>query len=141
MTDILENYKGALPDGWKGGASVTKWWRGRIMHLYRLTRPCAECAAEMTIDVTKHALEGTAKNAGLHLKRCAICRARAKAIGTTSRPHVDGEPPARELIKHAFGDTAETIIATLTAEVKGLYTQNKELRQRLAKYEQFPWGG
>ena len=39
--------------------------------------------------------------------------------------------------------TADTIIATMREELTGLYTLNKELRERLAKYEpaeQFPWG-
>ena len=123
-----------------GGQSTTKWWRGRIMHLYRLARPCAECGAEMRIDVSKAALDGTAKNAGLHLKRCATCRARAKALGTTSRPQTED--------KHAFSvpvepAMADTIIATMKEELTGLYAQNKELRERLSKYEapRMPWEG
>lgn len=141
---MTDNYQGPLPNGWSGGAPTAKWWRGKIVNLYRLTKPCGECGAEMVIDVTKHALDGTAKNAGLHLKRCASCRARAKEAGTTSRPHVNGEKPLPDMAKHAFDPDAATIINTLKAEVTGLYAQNKELRQRLERYEgeqKFPWGG
>lgn len=142
----IENYQGPLPEGWHGGQSTTKWWRGQIMHLYRLKRPCAECSAEMQIDVTKAALDGTAKNAGLHLKRCATCRARSKALGTTSRPHVEGESP-RTIAERAIiaepvmPETAGTIIATMKEELTGLYAQNRELRERLAQYEstRMPW--
>ena len=141
-----EIYDGILPKGWTGGEASTKWYKGKLIHLYRLTRKCAQCGNEMRIDVTKQALEGTAKNAGLHLKRCSVCRARAKGERTSSRPRVEGEPSPRDLAKQqAFTEEAATIIATLKAEVTGLYALNKELRQRLAKYEpqeqQFPWGG
>lgn len=144
----IEDYQGALPDGWTGGQSVTKWWRGSILHLYKLARLCAECGTEMRIDVTRGALDGTKKNAGLHLTRCATCRARAKALGTSSRPRVDGQPTPAALRATAYvaapiePATAETIIATMKEELTGLYAANKELRKKLAKYEpeSFPWG-
>lgn len=142
MTKTPDRYEGPLPAHWSGGEATAKWWRGKLMNLYRLTRACSECGGVMNIDVTKAALEGTAKNAGLHLKRCATCRARSQAIGTTSRPHVNGELAG--LSKLAYSDTEKTIIATMKEELKGLYALNKDLRERLAKYEapeKFPWGG
>lgn len=143
---MTDRYEGKLPDGWSGGNAVSKWWRGRLSHLYRLTKPCAECGGEMRIDVTKHALDGIAKNAGLHLKRCNTCRAKSKSIKTTSRPHVNGEPPPGTFAKQTVNEQMQTAIATLTAEVTGLYAQNKELRQQLARYEaasaqKMPWEG
>lgn len=136
-----EDYTGELPDGWTGGQAFLKWWRGRFVHLYTLRRPCAQCGQEMRIDVSKAALDGTAKNAGLHLKRCAKCRAETKALKASSRPKVEGEPTPAAL-KHAFeasaDETLRTANATMRAELEGLYAQNKELRERLAKYELAP---
>lgn len=142
MTD--ENYTGPMPEGWKGGAHVSKWWRGKMVHLYTLHKPCAECGAEMRIDVSKAALDGTAKNAGLRLKRCAVCRARDKATGTSSRPIVAGQHDA---LKHALEGTTpdDALIAAnevMREELKGLYAELRTLRQRLEKYEpepRMPW--
>lgn len=142
MTNEVEDYSGALPNNWTGGQQKTKWWRGAYVHLYTLKKPCAECQKEMVIDVTKAAIEGRAENAGLKLKRCATCRATSKALKTNSRPHVEGE------VKNPFATTAivdaseleqlRTANATMTEELAGLYTQNRELRARLAKYELQP---
>lgn len=139
MTNTVEDYQGELPDGWTGGQHFTKWWRGAYVHLYTLKKPCAQCGKEMRIDVTKAALEGKAKNAGLHLKRCAACRAASKALGSSSRPKVEGEE------KHAFLPIVDneleqlrTANATMKEELAGLYAQNRELRERLEKYELAP---
>jgi hypothetical protein len=143
--NTVEDYQGPLPDGWTGGQSTMKWWRGKIMHLYKLVRPCAECGAEMRIDVSKAALIGTAKNAGLHLRRCAVCRARTKALNTSSRPQVEGESSAREVVAvepQSADETLRSANATMKEELEGLYAQNRELRDRLAQYEpepRMPW--
>jgi hypothetical protein len=79
-------FMGNLPRGWSGGEAVTKWWKGSWIHLYRLRKSCAQCGAEMVIDVTKAALEGRARNAGLHLARCETCRSQKE--DATSRPAV-----------------------------------------------------
>lgn len=137
--NAIEHWTGELPDGWTGGQQLTKWWRGKYVHLYTLRKPCAQCSREMRIDVSKAALEGTAKNAGLHLKRCKICRDAAKALRTNSRPHVEGE---EQLTKPIDPQTADEILrtanATMKEEIEGLYAQNKELRERLARYEMAP---
>lgn len=138
--NTIECWTGVLPDGWTGGQQLTKWWRGNYVHLYTLRKPCAECGREMRIDVTKAALEGTAKNAGLHLKRCAICRDAAKALRTNSRPHVEGQE-GEVALDAAIGDvlaTLRTANATMKEELEGVYAQNKELRERLARYELTP---
>jgi hypothetical protein len=123
---------GLIPHGWAGGEAVTKWWRGKHLHLYRLRKNCAQCGKEMILDVTKAAIAGTAKNAGLHLTRCPECRAVSKGGGGTSRPTTRTEPTAGtndEL------ETLRTANVTMKEELEGLYMQNKELRQRLASYE------
>ncbi len=139
-----DDYQGILPDGWTGGQHVSKWWRGSIVHLYTLRRPCAECGGEMRIDVSKAALFGTAKNAGLHLKRCKTCRVRSKAIGSSSRPKVEGEAVRKAAVtvevpgvvpEPAVDDALRTANATMRAELEGLYAEVAELRKRLAKYE------
>lgn len=84
---MAENWAKELPNGWQGGEAITKWWRGSILHLYRLRKACGQCSAEMVIDVTAAALNGDAKNAGLLLQRCQNCRAASK--GGTSRPRTD----------------------------------------------------
>lgn len=133
--NAIENWTGPLPEGWTGGEQLTKWWRGQYVHLYTLRKPCAQCGREMRIDVSKAALEGTAKNAGLKLKRCKICRDASRALGSSSRPHVEGQErhaaPAEQ-------PTVDTMIATMKEELEGLYAQNKELRERLSKYELAP---
>ncbi len=136
-TPTTENYTGKLPAGWAGGHYFSKWWRGKIIHLYTLRKPCAECGSEMRIDVTKGAIEGTVKNAGLHLKRCAVCRAKTQAAGTSSRPTVEGEQ-VRLVIEPNDAEQLRTANATMREELKGLYAQNKELRARLSRYELAP---
>lgn len=139
MTSSPEDYAGTLPDGWAGGQHVSKWWRGKIMHLYTLRRPCAECGAEMRIDVTRAALDGKVNNAGLHLKRCKTCRAKSKALGTVSRPHVEGEGTRLEIDASVTVDEAlRTANATMKAELDGLYAEVRELRERIARYELAP---
>lgn len=138
MTNTVEDYAGPLPDSWTGGQHLTKWWRGQMVHLYTLRKPCAQCSGEMRIDVSKAALDGTAKNAGLHLTRCASCRAKAKALNTSSRPKIEGEPPPRALKQQALTPVEETTITTMKEELDGLYALNKELRVRLSKYELGP---
>lgn len=135
MTTNPEDYIGVLPAGWSGGSHLLKWWRGKMVHLYTLHKPCSECGAEMRIDVTKAALEGKVKNAGLHLKRCATCRSRSKALGTVSRPRVDGEAPG---VLVSVDEALRTTNATMKAELNGLYAEIRELRERLSKYELAP---
>ena len=122
---------GLIPHGWTGGEAVTKWWRGKYLHLYRLRKNCAQCGKEMIIDVTKAAIVGTAKNAGLHLTRCPGCRGASKGEGGTSRPTVKSEPmPAagnNEL------EMLRTANATMKEELEGLYMQIKELREQILR--------
>lgn len=124
---------GLIPYGWTGGEAVTKWWRGKHLHLYRLRKNCAQCGKEMILDVTKAAIAGTAKNAGLHLTRCPQCRNASKAEGGTSRPTTRSEftTPTNDNELDALC----TANATMKEELKGLYIQIKELRERLAGYE------
>lgn len=84
---MIDNYDGDLPAGWTGGEAITKWWRGQHVHLYRLRKPCAQCRAEMVVDVTKEAMQGKARNSGLKLQRCVGCRNASKADAGRSRPH------------------------------------------------------
>ena len=137
-------YDGPMPEGWHGGDPVTKRWRGDFLHLYRVTRPCATCGAKISLDVSRRALEGKAKNVGLLLRNCPTCRADRKAGGTgsrggTSRPVVDGPAP----------ENAHQILETMKAELNAAYDHIRELSARLSKYElqsaieteakKFPW--
>ena len=128
---------GLIPHGWTGGEAVTKWWRGKHLHLYRLRKNCAQCGKEMILDVTKAAIAGTAKNAGLHLTRCSECRAVSKEGGGTSRPTTARSEPT-PAADSAELEALRTANVTMKEELDGLYMQNKELRQRLASYEPAP---
>lgn len=131
----LDNYFGKLPEGWTGGEAKRKWFRGAVITLFTLQRNCAQCHRPMTIDVTREAIEGTKKNAGLHLKRCEGCRDATKALGTHSRPHVSGDAPT--IIPDPEAAQLRTANATMKEELAGLYADNRELRARLEKYEPF----
>lgn len=135
-------YDGELPDGWQGGIPVTKHWNGDYIHLYHVTRPCANCQAEIGLDVTRRALEGKAKNAGLLLRNCPECRKARKAGGVgsrggTSRPTV-GDPVTTnkpEVVVTAAAPNGEleslrTANVTMKEELAGLYVIIKELRER-----------
>ena len=122
---------GLIPHGWAGGEAVTKWWRGKHLHLYRLRKNCAQCGKEMILDVTKAAIAGTAKNAGLHLTRCPQCRNASKEEGGTSRPTTRSEfTPVSD---NAELETLRSANATMKEELEGLYVQLKELRQQLGQ--------
>jgi hypothetical protein len=135
-------YDSELPEGWQGGNPVTKYWNGNYIHLYRVTRCCASCQAEISIDVTKQALDGTKKNAGLLLRNCPKCRAARKAGGVgsrggTSRPTA-GEPVQAPAVDTAVNEELErlrTANATMKEELDGLYVQLKELREQIARHE------
>lgn len=119
--------------GWIGGDPVAKWWRGKFIHLYRFRKPCAQCNAEMVIDITKAATGGTAKNAGLHLTRCEKCRATPQA--STSRPVVLGAPASVT----ALTDTAEleqlrSFKTTVSEELKELDALRRELHELKSRY-------
>jgi len=145
MTAEAENKPLTAPNGWVIEGAIQKWWRGKHVRLYRLHKPCGECGAEMQIDVTRNAVEGKAKNAGLKLTRCAGCRARATAMNVSSRPKVNGEPVNPR--QHTFTvsplelqelDQLRTANATMKEELAGLYAENRTLRATLAKYELAP---
>jgi hypothetical protein len=132
-------YEGQLPDGWQRGEPVTKYWNGDYIHLYRVVRPCATCGAEISLDVTRKALEGTKKNAGLLLRNCPKCRAERKAGGPgsrggKSRPAAGDAPVVvQTAIPAEMTEELErlrTANATMKEELEGLYTQLKELRER-----------
>ena len=127
-------YDKPLPEGWSGGDPVTKYWGGNYVHLYRVTRPCATCGAEISLHVTKGALDGSKKNAGLLLRNCPKCRAERKAGGVgsrggRSRPVAEAAVPA--LVDNTELEALRTANATMKEELDGLYVQLKELRQQL----------
>ena len=136
-------YNGQLPDGWNGGAPVTKYWNGDYIHLYRVTRPCANCGAEISLDVTKKALDGSKKNAGLLLRNCPKCRAERKAGGVGSRGGksrpVAGDAPVAAAPNEELA-ALRTMVATMKEDLEGLYVQNRELRERLSDVK-MPWEG
>lgn len=137
--NVIAPYDGILPDGWTGGEAVTKRWRGDFLHLYRVRRACAGCGTEITLDVTRRALEGQAKNVGLLLRNCPSCRAARKAGGPgsrggKSRPTAENTIPATE----EGEQTKDMVITTMKAELTGLYKTVRELRDRLGKYELGP---
>lgn len=130
------DWSSRLLDGWRYVEPATKYWHGAFIHLYRVARTCKSCGAEITIDVTKKALQGFSQNAGLLMKNCPACRALRKgggpgSRGGTSRPRVENPPPeqADEL------ETLRTANSTMKAELEGLYGMVRELNERLAKYE------
>ena len=95
--------------------------------------------------MTKHALDGSKKNAGLLLRNCPKCRAERKAGGPgsrggNSRPTAGTAPAVQSAssIEFAELETLRTANATMKEELDGLYMQLKELRQRLASYEPVP---
>lgn len=154
MTNTIEPYLGPLPDGWTGGKPVTKFWRNKFMHLYRVQRACASCGVEITLDVTKAALDGTKQNAGLKMKNCPACRHKRRHGGTgsrggTSRPMIDSAlMPPNEPAPVIVHDTPPVVVVenaadaalrmanqTMKEELEGLYAQVADLRARLAQYE------
>lgn len=137
---------GLIPHGWTGGEAVTKWWRGKFIHLYRLRKNCAQCGREMTIDVTKAAIVGEAKNAGLHLVRCSDCRVKTPR-DIMSRPSVRGDSPVSATDTSVLQNTDE--LEALRAQnemflrsIQALQAQNIELNKQLSalrsKYELQP---
>ncbi len=111
-------------NGWKVGEAVTKWWRGKFLHLYRLRKNCAQCGAEMVIDVTKAAVEGTAKNAGLHIVRCPACR--QSSPKGTSRPVVLRDAPAAAPTDvNAEMERLRMINKCMREELDGFYAERK----------------
>lgn len=121
---------GLIPHGWKGGEAVTKWWRGKHLHLFRLRKACAQCGDEMILDVTRAAIIGTAKNAGLHLTRCAKCRGQSKNDAPTSRPTVlePSQPVQRFEVVDEGGLSAR--IAELEQELKEAYDGAADIAQQ-----------
>lgn len=134
-------YLGTLPEGWTGGEARQKWWRGRYGTLYTLRKPCEQCQREMRIDVTGKAIEGKAKNAGLRMKRCRDCRAASRTGVGLSRPNVIGSSLSVPTPK--TDDGLRAVNATMKEELEGLYAQLKDVREKLAQYEQpkMPWEG
>jgi hypothetical protein len=119
------NLTGSSVNGWKVGELVTKWWRGKFVHLYRITKACAQCGREMDMAVTQAAIIGTAKNAGLHLSRCQDCRKTTKSTVAMSRPMVrEGAPintDASEVERlRAINSTMQQEIDCLNAYVREL---------------------
>jgi len=121
-------YDGELPEGWQGGVPVTKYWNGDYIHLYRVSRTCASCQAEISLDVTKKALEGKAKNTGLLLRNCPECRKARKAGGVGSRGGksrpvavAGAEAAAAPVADGAELDALRTANATMKEELEGLY--------------------
>ena len=139
MTNQIEPFTGPLPEGWSGGEAVTKHWNGNFVHLYRVRRPCKTCQAEIRIDVTKAALQGFKKNAGLLLRNCPTCReARKGGVGSrggTSRPVTE---EIKSVVDVVTDETLRTINRTLEQEIDGLNMLLREANAKLAKYELQP---
>lgn len=135
-TDLI----GLIPHGWSGGEAVAKWWRGKHLHLYRLRKNCAQCEKEMTIDVTKAAIMGTAKNAGLHLTRCVKCREASRATDSQqvgmSRPHT-AHDPVDQIIASASDNGEVTALRAqnemFLKSIQALQQQNTQLNAELSK--------
>lgn len=131
--------QGTTLHGWKIGEPVTKWWRGKYVHLYRVTKACAQCQQEMTLDVTKAALMGTAKNSGFHLTRCLECRAATRSQPSTSRPVVLDAPlqsTAQPVAPAA--DTITELEVELRSELFRARKKIAELEQQL-RNKPGPW--
>ena len=124
------NLTGSTVNGWKVGELVTKWWRGKFVHLYRITKACAQCGREMDMAVTQAAIIGTSKNAGLHLSRCQDCRKTTKSTVAMSRPMVrEGGPintDASEVERlRAINSTMQQEIDCLNEYVRELEAKQK----------------
>jgi hypothetical protein len=138
-----EPFSGTLPDGWQGGEAVTKKWNGDFIHLYRVRRACKTCNAEIKLDVTKNALMGFRKNAGLLLRNCPTCRAERKnggpgSRGGKSRPVADAPSELSGLEVETNAPELETLRMAnhvMREELEGLYATVAELKSRLALYE------
>ncbi|MEL7086878.1 MAG: hypothetical protein AAGL98_00300 [Planctomycetota bacterium] len=145
-----ENWTGPLPEGWSGGEAVTKFWHGSFVHLYRVTRPCVTCGTEISLDVSKRALDGEAKNSGLLLRNCPTCRAARKngapgSRGGKSRPQAPASEhapapaatpaagPYAEVVRER-DEYAETIME-LTSRNRALFEELQQCKARLATYE------
>lgn len=146
-------YDDPLPDGWKGGEPVTKYYNGSFMRLYRVTRPCATCGTEISIDVTGRALRGTKKNSGLLLRNCPHCRETRKAGGVGSRGG-RSRPTAQapETLKIASAselerlqqelETAARIKATMQEEITMAWEEIRKLEIKIKSLESracMPW--
>jgi hypothetical protein len=146
MANMQAPFDGPLPAGWSGGEATTKYWNGDYIHLYRVTRPCATCRGEISLSVSRKALQGFTKNAGLLLRNCPTCRAERKnggpgSRGGTSRPTVQSTP-AQAPIDTTELEQLRMYKATVAEELAGLYSRNSELfaevqvlKARLAQYE------
>lgn len=145
MTQLYDTFDPATLDwsesgtlsGWTYDKAVTKRWNGDFLHLYRVKRTCKSCGCEISLDVTKRALQGVAKNAGLLMKNCKACRDARKnggpgSRGGTSRPTAD---PATSPIVTDELEALRTANATMKLELDGLYATVHDLQTRLAKYE------
>lgn len=120
-------YESELPDGWTGGLPVTKYWRGDYIKLYRVTRTCASCSSEISIDVTKKALQGKSKNAGLLLRNCPDCRDARRAGGVGSRGGTSRPTVAEPVAKVASAPASD--------EVKKLKARVEELEMQLGEMD------
>ncbi len=91
--------------------------RKTYKNLVEFTRPCATCAEEFSIFVTAVVADGRSDSNSFGLINCEKHR-KSKLI------HAD----------------VETLMAnnTMKQELEGLYARNKELTERLAKYELQP---
>jgi hypothetical protein len=125
--------------GWKIGEPVTKFWRGKYIHLYRLSRSCAQCGTELTLDVSKAALDGTAKNSGIGLVRCLGCRAAARLQDATSRPtalksHAVPPPALEQAALDIHPATSEPVLKEMFEEM-----WNEEKTKNTALQTELNW--
>ncbi len=94
-----------------------KTYRGMV----RFERPCATCGERFGIHVTQSTADGEAHNSGFGLRNCE--KHRMKMVPAGIGVSVDAAEKLR------------TANVTMKDELTGLYALNKELRDRLARYE------
>src|SRR3974390_1513574 len=111
------DHTGTTIHGWTVSEPITKWWRGNFIHIYKIRRLCAQCGTEISMDVTKAAIEGTAKNSGFNITRCTACRISAPARTGNSRPTVASNPPPAELPPAPVEDTLSDLEAELRSDL------------------------
>jgi hypothetical protein len=137
MTDFNPadlDWKSDLLAGWTYVEPTTRWFQGHFRSAHRIARTCPTCTETIVLEVTTKALRGEAKNHGLALRRCKKCRDALKQGKATYALHkaeaaITGQPTQPPDEKTAMANRV------MKEELEGLYAENKELRNRLAKYE------
>lgn len=111
------DWASGLLQGWTYDKPVNKWFQGQFRSAHRLTRPCPTCREVIALDVTAKALEGTATNHGLALRRCKKCRDALKAA--TKDTYAE---------RKAIGAERRAAEPEEVAELEKLRKENEKLR-------------